>query len=113
MTIVDAFAFRFTAKQLCAIISLDGNSSTEHQPPERLSVTVFCHPLRSSEVSLKSATSPIPFTGRINVKNNARYLAPIYTLGFGVKQSPVCSQMLFVIDGQVPAPDGAVSSTVG
>lgn len=47
------------------------------------------------------------------MKNNACYLAPIYTLGFGFKQSPVCSQMLFIIDGQVPAPDGAMSSTVG
>ncbi|MGY4403564.1 hypothetical protein ACVIYL_004367 [Bradyrhizobium sp. USDA 3315] len=38
---------------------------------------------------------------RINVKNNASYLAPICILSIGVKQPPVRSQMLLVIDGQV------------
>ncbi|MGY4403678.1 hypothetical protein ACVIYL_004481 [Bradyrhizobium sp. USDA 3315] len=52
-------------------------------------------------MAIKSATSPIPFAGWINVKNNARYLAPIDAIGFGVKQPPVRSQMLLVIDGQI------------
>ncbi len=54
-------------------------------------------------MTVKSATRPIPVVSRVNVKNNARYLAPICTLSISVKQPPVCSQVLLVIDGQTCA----------
>ncbi|MCW2190286.1 hypothetical protein ABIF38_002874 [Bradyrhizobium japonicum] len=74
---------------------------TQRTAAEQLSISIICHPLCPGKMTIKSATRPVPFAGRVNVKNNARNFPPIRPLSIGVKQPPVCSQMLLVIDGQV------------